>query len=121
MKESKRHKWTKEERLKIYQKFQGHCAYCGLEIDLKDMQIDHITSLYQNGEDSVENAVCSCRLCNSYKRANSLEKYRNWLLAGVIERLRKLFIFRIAERYGMITVNDWDKKFYFEKLKENKK
>lgn len=29
----------------------------------------------------------------------------------------KVFIFRIAERYGMISVNEWNKKFYFETIK----
>ena len=27
----------------------------------------------------------------------------------------KIYIFRVALNYGMITINGWDKKFYFEK------
>lgn len=27
----------KEDRLKIYRKYDGHCAYCGKSIEYKDM------------------------------------------------------------------------------------
>ena len=57
----------------------------------------------------------SCHTCNHYKRANSLENFRDWLLGELIDRLMKVYIFRVALRYGMITINGWDKKFYFEK------
>lgn len=114
----KRRKWTKEERKQIFQKYKGHCAYCGLPITIQEMQIDHIVALKRGGPDSIENANPACRMCNKYKDTLTLYDFKNWLLAGVIGRLRKLFIFRIAERYGMISVNDWDKKFYFERVKK---
>lgn len=28
----KRRKWTKTERRQIYDKYKGHCAYCGIKI-----------------------------------------------------------------------------------------
>lgn len=34
----KRRKWTKEERKRIYQKYKGHCAYCGCKIRIEEMQ-----------------------------------------------------------------------------------
>ena len=114
----KRRKWTKEERKQIYQKYKGHCAYCGLPITIQEMQVDHIVALKRGGLDSIENANPACRMCNKYKDTLTLYDFKNWLLAGVTGRLRKLFIFRIAERYGMISVNDWDKKFYFERVKK---
>lgn len=114
----KRRKWTKEERKQIFQKYKGHCAYCGLPISIQEMQVDHIVALKRGGPDSIENANPACRMCNKYKDTLTLYDFKNWLLAGVTGRLRKLFIFRIAERYGMISVNDWDKKFYFERVKK---
>ena len=33
---------TKDKRLKVYNKFDGRCAYCGQKIEYKDMQVDHI-------------------------------------------------------------------------------
>lgn len=51
----KRRKWTKEERKRIYQKYKGHCAYCGCKIRIEEMQIDHIVALKRGGADSIEN------------------------------------------------------------------
>ena len=28
--------------MKIYRKYQGHCAYCGKQMVYSEMQIDHI-------------------------------------------------------------------------------
>lgn len=113
----KRRKWTKQERKQIYEKYNGHCAYCGIKIKPQEMQVDHIVALRRGGADSIENANPSCRMCNQYKDTLTLDSFKNWLLAGVVTRLRKVFIFRIAERYGMISVNEWNKKFYFETIK----
>lgn len=33
---------TKAERFQVYNKYGGHCAYCGKKIGYKDMQVDHI-------------------------------------------------------------------------------
>ena len=33
---------NKETRLKVYLMYDGHCAYCGKDIEYKDMQVDHI-------------------------------------------------------------------------------
>lgn len=113
----KRRKWTKTERRQIYDKYKGHCAYCGIKIKPEEMQIDHIVALMYGGADSIENTNPACRMCNKYKSSLTLDSFKNWILAGVVRRLEKLFIFRIAARYGMITVNKWDKKFYFERIK----
>ena len=33
---------SKKVRLAVYDKYSGHCAYCGKKIDYKDMQLDHM-------------------------------------------------------------------------------
>ena len=114
----KRRKLTKQERMQIYDKYRGHCAYCGNKIKYTEMQVDHIKPLFNGGLDQLENMNPSCRLCNHYKRSASLEFFRNVLLGGITERLHKIYIFRVAEKYGMITINKWDKKFYFERRKK---
>jgi hypothetical protein len=67
------------------------------------------------GTDDIENLIPTCRLCNHYKRGNDLDSFRNWLLGGLIDRIRKIYIVRVAEKYGMITFHKWNKEFYFEK------
>ena len=105
----------KIDRQKVYDKYNGHCAYCGKAITIKDMQVDHILSKRNGGTDDITNLNPSCRMCNHYKRAADNETFRNDLLGELIKRLMKIYIFRVALDYGMITINNWDKKFYFEK------
>ena len=37
---------SKKTREIVYNKYNGHCAYCGCEIEMKDMQVDHIVPKY---------------------------------------------------------------------------
>lgn len=37
-----RRRLSKQERQRIYAKTDGHCAYCGREITLQQMQVDHV-------------------------------------------------------------------------------
>lgn len=117
---------NKKTRLKVYEKYSGHCAYCGKEIEYKDMQVDHIVPqrLYMlalgEGKDinDIENLNPSCRRCNHYKRANSLEDFRE-LLITLHERVRTQYINKVAEDYGIIEIEPWDGKFHFEKVSMN--
>lgn len=109
---------TKKTRELVYAKYNGRCAYCGHEITLKEMQVDHIIPQRLGGTDSLENYNPACRTCNHYKRATRLESWRNYFLGGLIERIKKIYIVKVAERYGMITFHEWDKKFYFERESE---
>lgn len=126
----------KEIRQQVYDKYNGHCAYCGKEIDYKDMQVDHIVpymwSVYGTKEqrepienmikdgsmDGIDNLMPSCRACNFYKGMTDLEGFRD----NIKERLQKsccsTFQTRLAMQYGIMTFNEWDGKFYFEKLEE---
>lgn len=105
----------KIDRQEVYNKHNGHCAYCGKPITMKDMQVEHALAKRNGGTDCIDNLMPSCRRCNHYKRAADIETFRNFLLGGLMERLMKIYIFRVALDYGMITINGWDKKFYFEK------
>lgn len=99
----------------IYSKYSGHCAYCGCELEYKDMQVDHINSVYLGGIDSVDNYNPACRMCNFYKSTLSIEEFRKQL-GLLLGRLEKTFIYRLARKYGLIKEIDKDIKFYFERL-----
>lgn len=108
----------KSVRKKVYQKFNGRCAYCGCELAYKDMQVDHIKSVYgNNGSNDIENLMPSCRMCNFYKGVFSLDDFRK-RLETIHERLQKPFIYRLALKYGLITEHKDKVMFYFEKEKE---
>lgn len=74
---SKRKALTRQEREAVYEKCNHRCAYCGCEIEYKDMQVDHVKSVYVNSEindnmtleeaNAFENLLPACRQCNFYK------------------------------------------------------
>lgn len=113
-------------RKAVYDKYNGHCAYCGCEISYKEMQVDHIVPKCRNnesiaeriwnggGEDSIENYNPSCRMCNFYKGMQSVEGFRKRIIKEL--DYKHTFATRMALRYGILVEQEWDKKFYFEKL-----
>lgn len=73
----KRKTIPKKTRLKVYEMYNGHCAYCGCEIEYKEMQVDHVESLYWNGgSDEISNYKPACRMCNFYKSTMGIEDFR---------------------------------------------
>ena len=110
---------NKEKRQLVYKKYDGHCAYCGKKIDYKDMQVDHIIPLCRysgdkNAANRIENLNPACRRCNHYKRAWTLEGFRD-LMHTIHKRIQKIYICKVAKDYGVIEIEPWDGKFYFEK------
>lgn len=96
------------------------------------MQVDHIESVfkveYKAGYDITkikveelnanDNLLPSCRQCNFYKGAGSLERFRKNLANMLMNNLRKTFQFKLAVKHGLVTDNHIEKvKFYFEKNK----
>lgn len=64
---------SKEKRLKIYNKYNGRCAYCGCKLEYKDMQVDHIIPQRIAGStNDLDNLMPTCRTCNHYKRGTIL-------------------------------------------------
>lgn len=111
----KRKPIPKSVRLKVHEKYNGHCAYCGCELELKDMQVDHIESVYwYNGANDIENYNPACRMCNFYKSTMPIADFRKQL-GKLTSRLKDIFIYRLAKKYGLITEVEKPVKFYFEK------
>lgn len=116
----------------VYAKYKGHCAYCGCELEMKDMQIDHIVPKCRNyekwakeiGTDDIDNLNPSCWMCNYYKRMDSLEGFRERLTDMLMRNVRRPFDYRLAVKYGLVKEDIKKVKFYFEsqgvKVKEIK-
>ena len=117
---SNRKSISKHTRLKVYQKYNGHCAYCGCQLALKDMQVDHIYSVYwYNGANDIENYNPACRMCNFYKSTMPIEDFREQL-GKLTSRLENIFIYHLAKKYGLIQEVEKPIKFYFEKENDSK-
>lgn len=120
----------KRVRLEVYEKCNHRCAYCGCELEYKDMQVDHIKSIYSNMDYkqtmteqemySIENLLPACRQCNFYKSVFTLEVFRERLQTTMIKNLRKNFGYRLAVKYGLVEEKMKPITFYFEKLRGEK-
>jgi hypothetical protein len=113
-------------RKELYEKYNHRCAYCGCEIEYREMQIDHVKSVYANidlkqtmTEDemySEGNLLPACRQCNFYKSSMDLEMFRSRLSGILMQNLQKMFQYRLALKYGLIKESVKPIIFYFETL-----
>lgn len=101
---------SKRTRQLVYAKYDGHCAYCGCKLGIKDMQVDHINSVFKmnNPDDSLENLNPSCRQCNYYKQEASIEEYRERIQQWLEKTCRKSFQVQLAEKYGILEYHEWE-------------
>lgn len=120
-------KLTKKQRLQIYNKYDGHCAYCGKPIEYKDMQVDHIKPLLRGwcgslreeyahkiGDDDMSNLNPSCRACNFRKGTSDVETFRKAIEHGLV-CLERDFTYRLLKQYGLVEEHRVEVVFYFEK------
>jgi len=126
------------DRKKIFNKFNGKCAYCGEK--LSRMQVDHIipkrsfkkivlkkykvpeflTHLTGNDIDHEDNLFPACGTCNKWKSDYSLETFRSEL-GKQTERLNlRSSNYRMAKRYGQLMETENEIIFYFELYKYHK-
>lgn len=115
--------FTKKTRETVYRKYDGRCAYCGRAIDYKMMQVDHFRPLRQFEQNDptandISNLMPACRMCNHYKRANSLETFRK-CIAEIPRKLRDDYIYKIGVAYGNIVENEHPIRFFFETQETN--
>jgi len=120
----------KKIREAVYAKFDGHCAYCGCEITMKDMQVDHIQPVMRNydestaehygwgkkGTDDLDNLNPSCRQCNFYKGMGNIEDLRRKISSWL--DYKHTFATKLALKYGILVEHKWDGQFYFEKVRK---
>ena len=115
-------------RKKIYQKYNGHCAYCGEKIEYDEMKVDHIRpkSLFYIGSihripkydvDDIQNLNPACRICNYWKHNFTVEQFRHEISQQVERLTRDSGKFRFALKYKVIEVTNSPVVFYFERTK----
>lgn len=122
----KRKSIPKKTRIAVYEKYDGHCAYCGKAISYKDMQVDHLVPKQREqfkkySEDEIEcleNYMPSCRRCNHYKRAHTLKCFRQMIEEIPAKLFRDNYIYKVGLDYGLIEARERSIKFYFEQVSD---
>lgn len=120
----KRRRISKRERRQVYEKYGGRCAYCGTEISVSQMQVDHLIPMefyeaYQAEGidiDQMDNYMPACRSCNNYKSTYTLERFRKSIERWPEVLMRDSVTYRNAVRFGLVVPNPHPVKFYFEML-----
>jgi 5-methylcytosine-specific restriction endonuclease McrA len=107
-------------RKAVFEKYKGHCAYCGREICFKKFQVDHYWPQYMKhhqvqNNNHFNNLMPSCARCNNHKHSMSPETWRSEL-AKQVTRLTKNAQFDRALRFGQIQITECPIVFYFERL-----
>jgi len=122
----------KEQRQKVFEKFDGHCAYCGNPLANK-FHVDHLIPVkrifkWENGKhvttnkmenpelDCFENMMPSCPPCNIAKSSLKLEAFRD-IVADKLNMLKREANYRTALRYGLVIESPIEIVFHFEKAK----
>jgi predicted restriction endonuclease len=113
-------------RDKVFEKFNGKCAYCGCDLQ-KVWHIDHLLPLVRNpftGEpqhperNKLDNLMPSCPSCNNYKHSHSIEEFRR-LISELRNQLMRSAQYKISLRYGLIHEVEKDVKFHYEEVSGN--
>jgi 5-methylcytosine-specific restriction endonuclease McrA len=126
---------NKKERQLIFDKYCGRCAYCGCELQ-KGWHTDHIEPIVRDSKwnkdkgryeatvncrkpenETLENYNPSCASCNIQKNSYTLEQFRSNIKAFVNSLNLYSTQYKFAKKYGLVSENDIEVKFYFETLK----
>ncbi len=121
---------NKNIRQQVYDKYNGHCAYCGCELKGK-FQVDHIQAHWHNYSDStanqiglvkgsheIENLNPACARCNKWKATYSIEQFRQEISLQVKRLNAYSSNYRMAKDYNLISENNIEVKFYFERAEQ---
>ncbi len=122
---------AKINRQKVYDKCNGHCGYCGKEITIKQMQVDHIVAQWSTlskeksekvgiikGTDDFSNLMPTCARCNKWKSTWTIEQFRREISLQV-ERLNKYSsAYRLAKDFDLVDENQNEVVFYYEVIED---
>lgn len=109
---------SKEIRQLVYNKCNRHCAYCGCELEYKDMQVDHVLAVGRGGSSDIHNLLTACRQCNYDKHEMTIERFRKRISSELYKSLERVFVYRLAKKYNLVKGEPRVVKFYFEQLQD---
>ena len=127
----------KKSREIVLNKYGGRCAYCGCELKGK-FQVDHLIS-QRNFEwhlrnqykipaflehltladvNHIDNLMPACCSCNNYKSTCDLETFRKEIQMQPERLMRAKPMVRLAERFGLVKIQEKPVVFYFETVSD---
>lgn len=129
-----------KQRQALFEKYGGRCAYCGCNLPVKGWHADHMEPVYRQSDfdhrkkrfvrtgkmlnpewDTPDNLMPACPSCNLYKGGMTVEAFRSELSKQVKRARAGSKNFRMAEKFGLVSINRINVVFYFEKQNGQKK
>ena len=83
-------------RIKILNKSNGRCFYCGDDFSNSKCEIDHFLPFSIHKDGTTDNLVAACNSCNRLKSNGSIESFRK-----LLEQQHKRPIIFFFEHYGI--------------------
>jgi len=133
----------KKDRIKIWTKTEGRCAYCGKFLkpnkQWNSFEIDHMHPRIQGGSNDKNNLIASCVRCNHKKSGRTVEEYKEYLIKQFTDCLTDMYFYKNPSKYIFSKILTYDQqmnlclgiqnitdeildtdniKFYFERLNE---
>lgn len=118
---------AKINRETVWLKCDKRCGYCGREITIKQMQIDHIVPVFRGWKDEeierydlkrgsgeLDNLLPSCARCNKWKGTFTIEQFRKEIELQLDRLKRDSPGYRLSLDYGLVEENPKNVVFYFE-------
>ena len=124
----------KSDRIKIFEKYGGKCAYCGCDLT-KSWHADHIQPIVRDSKwdrkrgkfvnsgtcrnpenEILENYNPACQSCNIQKNSFTVEQFRENIRKFVNSLNEYSTQYKFAKRYGLIVETCIPIQFYFEKI-----
>lgn len=122
----------KSDRIKIFEKYGGKCAYCGCDLT-KNWHADHIEPIVRDSKwdrksgrfvnsgtcrnprnEILENFNPACPSCNIQKNSFTLEQFRS-NIQGFLDSLNLYNTqYKFVKKYGLVTETKMQVKFFFE-------
>ena len=96
------------------------CVYCGTNLDVESIWIDHVIPRSAGGETNQNNCVASCQSCNMTKTVRTIEEFRFVCIKkkyGIPSFTKKQIKWLMKEGFDFekVVYSKEDFKFHFEK------
>lgn len=110
-----RKRLSKTERLQVFNKYDGKCAYCGIELS-SVFHVDHAHPVHRGGSCEMENLMPACKRCNLWKKTFTVDEFRGEIQMQIRRLFERSAQFNLAYDYGLIQKTNAEVEFYFEGL-----
>lgn len=115
----------REFRHSVLNKYDSKCAYCGCELSINSLRLDHIIPVKRGEFKATKNSELlndfnpCCNSCNSSKGALSIKDWKKIIISRLDNLVDSNYNLRLLVVLDIIRMTDTRILFYYEKLNQN--